>query len=432
MAEELLKTTGIASAITEARATMAGTSFINSISFALEAKHMETAGGMTSAMSEELMKTTRMFSLSEISIEYRKVSHVIASVGGLAAMGIKDVVSKAFFSQVETSHIISLGDTIQGLSKSLDAYIFSSSLSSLSESFKKIVEPINAYQLTAEMNPLGEKLKEIGAELKINSFATAAIDSLSKIQKQIDSKTISFIEARKKILTEFKTISIALDPGTALNKKNKKETERLKKDYFCELETEIEKLKIENEEMKESYELIIHEERQIRSILLEQIIVLKEENKNLKKGAPPTNGSSTKAPDKPENEIEKIPWNGLKSQLKRLFKALKKERLLRSDMEYSEFEIHFNIKGIQLPYQETETDKIRWMGTIRQLVYLNKLLIDEELFFEEKKYKLLADNFKDKNGNDLHPTQLCNSYKEFGTNPIGRRFDQIREIVEKI
>lgn len=135
---------------------------------------------------------------------------------------------------------------------------------------------------------------------------------------------------------------------------------------------------------------------------------------------------------KSESQIEKIPLNGSKRQIRRLFNALKKELLLRGDIEYLEFEIHFDIKGIEIQYQETETNKIRWMGTIRQLVYLNHLLIQKKLFDEEKKYKLLADNFKDINGNDLNPTQLCNSYKEFGTNPKGKRYDQIRGIVANI
>jgi hypothetical protein len=137
-----------------------------------------------------------------------------------------------------------------------------------------------------------------------------------------------------------------------------------------------------------------------------------------------------------QKTIKCIPWNGSKTQLKLLFKPLKKTHFL-GDIEYNDFEIHFDINGSETPFIESNTDKIRWIGKQTQLLYLFRLLIKNDCLSKElenrdgDRWKMLADHFEKKDGTSLDNKQLARAWKNMESYNIDGK-PKRATIIEKI
>jgi hypothetical protein len=266
--------------------------------------------------------------------------------------------------------------------------------------------------------------------------------------KQINEKTKALEELEKKGVIIIEEISKPTWPRLATGQANKffgisAAISEKTRDQIIELKKSlglstpfIEQMENEDNfpKMNEEFKLyetsdfpnVIPSENKVpQSQIMEKIEKLEKEMERIRR-----------SPLKESKKPNKISWNGSKRQLKRLFDALKNERLI-TYIKYSEFKIHFDIKGIETPYQETEIDKIRWNGTIRQLVYLDDLLIKKGYFDKDKHYILLSDNFIDKDGKVLQTVHLANTLTA-GTFKVEKvamkkeKYKVIREVVEQI
>ena len=72
-------------------------------------------------------------------------------------------------------------------------------------------------------------------------------------------------------------------------------------------------------------------------------------------------------------------------------------------------------------------EKIHWQGKEVELIYLFKELIDRGLLKEEKKYKMIADHFKQRNGKNFKPEILANSFQN-----MKKTYKNIDEITEAV
>jgi len=123
-----------------------------------------------------------------------------------------------------------------------------------------------------------------------------------------------------------------------------------------------------------------------------------------------------------------------------LFKHLKNKHFL-GDIEYNNFEIHFCINGSETPVIESDTDKIRCMGSQTQLVYLCHLLIREDLLSKElgkregDRLKMISNHFEKKDGTPLDNKQLARAWKNmesYNINGKPKRANLIEKIVKDI
>jgi hypothetical protein len=138
---------------------------------------------------------------------------------------------------------------------------------------------------------------------------------------------------------------------------------------------------------------------------------------------------------KVKNEIEKMQWLGSIKQLVFLIdKLVEKAFMQKCDVT---IENHFLlIYETEKPKNVMNTEKINWIGTQAQLVFLIDLLLKNGLMpkFDDNKKDILISNHFEINGKSIKRTSLKgNRYriKEYTNNQMPKKGEIIRQIVEE-